>query len=290
MRLATFTDAKGSRVGAVVGDEIADLSEAVGLPTDMVELLSGGRAMLDAARDASTRVGRVALDAVKLQAPVPRPGKFLAIGLNYADHIREVGAKTPENPSCFAKMPTSIVGPYDDIQRPVVSDALDYEGELGLVFGRRCKHVPRERARDVVAGFFVANDVSVRDWQRSWPQVVIPKSFDTHGPFGPWITTTDEIGDPHDLGIRTVVNGEERQNSSTSEMVFDCWHLIEILSRAVTFEPGDVLITGTPPGVAMGMPSPRWLEPGDLVTVEIDGLGRIENRVVQEPATAMILD
>lgn len=290
MRLATFSDADGTRVGAVIGDEIADLSEAVGLPTEMIDLLSGGRAMLDAAREASARVSRKPLSAVRLEAPVPRPGKFLAIGLNYEDHIREVGAKRPENPSCFAKVATSITGPFDPVHRPRVSDALDYEGELGVVIGRRCRHVPRERARDVVAGFVVANDVSVRDWQKAWPQVVIPKSFDTHGPFGPWITTTDEIEDPHGLGIRTLVNGEVRQQSNTQEMVFDCWDLIAILSQAVTFEPGDILITGTPPGVAMGMSPPRWLVPGDVVTVEIDGLGRIENRIVAEPDGPALID
>lgn len=280
MKLATFTHDGRDQVGRVEGDEIVALGVA-----DMVELLEP--AALEQARRNDGR--RRKLAEVRLKAPIPRPGKYLAIGLNYADHIAEVGAKTPDWPSTFAKLSSCIAGPYDEVWRPRVSDSLDYEGELGLVIGRRCRHVPYDRAHEVIAGYVVCNDFSNREWQRRLPQVVIPKSCDTHGPFGPWLTTPDEAGDPRNLWIRTWVNGELRQSSNTSEMIFDCYRLIELLSQAVTFEPGDVLTTGTPPGVGHGKQPPQYLKPGDVVRVEIENLGAIENRVIDEPADSAAL-
>jgi 2-keto-4-pentenoate hydratase/2-oxohepta-3-ene-1,7-dioic acid hydratase in catechol pathway len=170
---------------------------------------------------------------------------------------------------------------------PRVSKALDYEGELGVVIGRRCRHVPRERARDVIAGYLVVNDVSVRDWQLRIPTWTMGKSFDTHGPLGPWLTTADEVGDPHALRLRTWVNGELRQDSNTKHLIFDCFALVEHLSTAFTLEPGDVVSTGTPGGVGIACKPPRLLQVGDVVRVEIDGLGLIENPVVDEPETAL---
>jgi 2-keto-4-pentenoate hydratase/2-oxohepta-3-ene-1,7-dioic acid hydratase in catechol pathway len=222
---------------------------------------------------------------VTLLAPVARPPKFFAIGLNYADHAAEANLATPEFPVVFAKLGSCVNGPFDAVERPRVSDQLDYEGELGVVIGRRCRHVTAADAPAVIAGYLVVNDVSVRDWQTRTPQWTLGKSFDTHGPIGPWLTTPDEVGDPHTLGIRTWVNGELRQESNTKHLIFDVYALIEHLSAACTLELGDVIATGTPAGVGMLMDPPRLLRAGDVVRVEIDRIGAIENRVVDEPAT-----
>jgi len=291
MKLATFTEGGRTRIGVVEDGRIADVTAAdPSLPTDMTAFLKLGKAGRAALERALATAPRRPLAEVRLEAPVPHPGKFLAVGLNFADHIKELGAATPRFPSTFAKMESCIAGPYDPVHRPRVSDTLDYEGELGLVIGKRCRHVPKERALEVVAGYVVVNDLTVREWVELTPQVVIPKSFDTHGPFGPWITTADEVPDPQALAIRTSVNGEVRQDSSTAEMIFGCADLIALLSQGLTLEPGDVITTGTPPGVGEGFSPKRYLRPGDVVRVEIDGLGHIENRVVAEPDDTAFID
>ncbi len=228
---------------------------------------------------------RHALDDVRLLAPV-QPRKFLAIGLNYADHIAESGMEAPQFPIFFNKQATCVVGPGADIHMPRVSTLLDYEGELAIVIGARCRHVPAERASEVIAGYTITNDVSVRDWQLRTPTMTMGKSFDTHGPLGPWIVTADELGDPHDLRIRTFVNEDQRQDGSTADMVFDCFAQVAHLSQAFTLEPGDVIATGTPAGVgAARQPFPEGLlKVGDVVRVEIDGIGALTNTVVEEPA------
>ena len=286
MRLATFTHDGRTRIGVVDGEQIADLAATPGLPTDLKSLLALGPEGLEGVATAASAAPRLDLAEVHLEAPVPNPGKFLAVGLNYADHIREIGEATPDFPSTFAKVGTCINGPYDTVHRPRVSDTLDYEGEMGLVIGRRCRHVARADAHAVIAGYVVVNDFTVREWVGFTKQVVLAKSFDTHGPFGPWLTTADEVGDPHALTIRTWVNGELRQDSDTGQMTFDTCALVEILSRAVTLEPGDVITTGTPYGVGEGFSPPRYLQPGDVVRVEVEKLGFVENRVVDEPAAA----
>jgi 2-keto-4-pentenoate hydratase/2-oxohepta-3-ene-1,7-dioic acid hydratase in catechol pathway len=227
---------------------------------------------------------RLALSEVRLLAPV-RPGKFLAIGLNYADHIAESGMQAPEFPIFFNKQVTCVVGPGEDVHMPRVSNLLDYEGELAIVIGKRCRHVPVEQAPDVIAGYTITNDLSVRDWQLRTPTMTMGKSFDTHGPLGPWMVTADELGDPHDLAIRTFVNGEKRQDGNTKEMVFNCFEQVAHLSDAFTLEPGDVIATGTPAGVgAVRQPFPEGLlKVGDVVRVEIDGIGALANTVVEEP-------
>jgi 2-keto-4-pentenoate hydratase/2-oxohepta-3-ene-1,7-dioic acid hydratase in catechol pathway len=283
MKLATFTQGGRTRIGLVEGREIADVGAAAELPRDMVGLLRLGAEGVRRAAAALPVAPRIPLAEARLEPPVPNPPKFLAVGLNYEDHVREVGAKRPDFPSCFAKLSNAINGPYDPVQRPRISAALDYEGELGVVIGRRGRHIAKADAPAHVAGYCCVNDVSVRDWQKLSPQVVLAKNFDSHAPFGPWIVTPDEVGDPHALRIRTLVNGEVRQDSNTKEMIFNCFDLIEIISRAMTLEPGDVISTGTPPGVALGMKEPRWLKVGDVVRVEIEKLGHIENRIVEEP-------
>jgi 2-keto-4-pentenoate hydratase/2-oxohepta-3-ene-1,7-dioic acid hydratase in catechol pathway len=283
MKLATIVTADGSRVAVVDGDEVIDVSAvASDLPTDMASLLEAGDVVVDRIREAvSAGVPRRPLAEVRLTAPV-RPRKFWAIGLNYADHVAESGLSMPENLTVFAKATTSVTGPYDDVERPAVSDMLDYEGELGFVIGRRCRHVGAKDAASVIAGYVVVNDFSVRDWQVMTPQWNLGKSFDTHGPMGPWIVTPDEVGDPHALDLRTYVNGELRQSSNTRNLIFNCFRQVEIISQVCTLEPGDVIATGTPSGIAAGMEGRPWLTPGDRVRVEIDGIGAIENRIVQE--------
>jgi len=285
LKIARFTHAASTRIGIVLGDSIVDLAvQAPELPRDMIALLAAGAPALERARQAGGSGRPIPLAEVRLEAPVPHPQEFLAIGLNYADHIAESKARPPEFPVFFNKQTTCVTAPYDPIHLPRVSKALDYEGELGFVIGRRCRHVPRDRAHEVIAGFLIVNDVSVRDWQMRAPTHTLGKSFDTHGPIGPWLVTPDEAGDPHSLELRTFVNGELRQHSNTRNLVFDCYAQIETLSKVFTLTPGMVISTGTPSGVGAAMNPPRFLKTGDIVRVEVERIGHIENRVIDEPA------
>jgi 2-keto-4-pentenoate hydratase/2-oxohepta-3-ene-1,7-dioic acid hydratase in catechol pathway len=286
MKIATFNANGRTSVGVVQEDRIVDL-QSCGLPGDMMSLLEDG---IDVAAIAAAleRGTSLALADVELLAPVPNPGKVLAIGLNYGDHIAETGMEAPKHQVWFNKQHNCINGPYAPINLPSVSTMLDYEAELCLVIGKTCKHVPKERASEVIAGYFCGNDVSVRDWQMRAQTFQIGKSFDTHGPIGPYLVTPDEVGDPHNLGIRCLVNGEERQSSNTRHLIFDCFDAIEHLSQAFTLDVGDVLFMGTPSGVGVAMKPPTWLVEGDVVRVEIDKLGYIENTVVAEQAKTRI--
>lgn len=285
MRLVSFTFDGSHRIGLVHGDEVVDLAEAApSLPQDMPSFLAAGAPALDAARraaDASTR--RWPLTGLTLAAPVPQPRKFLAVFLNYQQHAAETAQSAPDMPVFFNKQTSCIVGPYDPVHVPRASSLVDYEGELAFVIGTRCRHVPAARAHEVIAGYCVANDVSVRDWQIRSPTITLGKSFDTHGPLGPWLVTPDELGDPHALRLRTWVNGDLRQDANTRDMIFDCFRQVEVLSTVCTLEPGDVVSTGTPAGVGVMQNPPRFLAAGDVVRVEIDGIGHIENRLIDEP-------
>jgi len=286
MKLATFTHGGSTRIGVVADDSMVDLSAAAPeLPREMVAFLEAGAGALERARKAASAGGnRIALAQVKLEAPIHRPPEFLAIGLNYADHIAETRMEKPKFPMFFNKQSSCVTGPFDPIHLPRASSALDYEGELAFVIGRRCRHVPRERAREVIAGYLIAHDVSVRDWQRRAPTMTLGKSFDTHGPIGPWIVTADEVSDPHALDLKTFVNGELRQHSNTKNLVFDCYQQVETLSTVFTLLPGTIVSTGTPGGVAAAMQPPKWLKASDVVRIEIERIGHIENRVIDEPA------
>ena len=290
MKLCTFLHDGEARIGVVGTDGVVDLAQAApDLPREMSALLAAGPdALRRAASAAANARGRLPLASLTLCAPILRPPKFLAIGLNYADHVAEAGLETPKLPIVFNKQSTCVTGPRDPVHMPRVSQALDYEGELGLVIGRRCRHVPRARAHEAIAGYLIVNDVSVRDWQLRVPTWTMGKSFDTHGPIGPWITTPDEVGDPHGLRLRTWVNDELRQDSNTKQLIFDCFALVEHLSTGFTLEPGDVVATGTPGGVGMAMKPPRLLKVGDRVRIEIEGLGELENEVIAEPANAAL--
>jgi len=282
MRLARFGDSQGvSALGMLDGDEIADLSGA-GVPSEPAAALAeiGRDDLAKLAGDAP----RLPLADVRLLAPAA-PRKYLAIALNYADHIAEMGMEAPEVPVFFNKQVTCVTGPGAEVHMPKVSTLLDYEAELALVIGERCRHVPVERAHEVIAGYTCANDLSVRDWQGRAQTMTIGKSFDTHGPLGPWLVTPDEVGDPQDLRVRCYVNDELRQDASTAEMVFDCFQQVSHLSEAFTLEPGDVIATGTPAGVGLGRQPFReyLLHVGDTVRVEIERVGELVNTVVEEP-------
>jgi len=291
MKLATFSRDGERRNGVVTESGVVDLSRAApDLPTTMLAFLEAGQPALHAATTAAESGTPIPLADVHLEAPIERPPKFLGIGLNYADHVRESGLEPPAHPTIFNKQSTCVVGPTDPVHLPRASSALDYEGEFGFVIGRRCRHVSRDDAADVIAGYTIVNDVSVRDWQLRIPTWTIGKSFDTHGPIGPWIVTADEIGDPHQLRIRTFVNDELRQDSNTKELIFDCFALVEHISTAFTLEPGDVIATGTPSGVGIAQKPPALLKAGDVVRIEVEGIGKIENEVIDEPATTAFID
>ena len=291
MKLVTFQQGGTTRIGVADGDAIVDLAAAdASLPTEMTAFLAAGPEALAAAQRAVDAGGsRVPLAEAKLDAPVLRPPKFFGVGLNYADHVEETGMEKPKIPMLFNKQSTCVTGPTDPIHLPKASNVLDYEGELAFVIGRRCRHVPKERAHEAIAGYTVCNDVSVRDWQMRVQTMTMGKSFDTHGPLGPWLVTSDEIGDPHGLGLRTWVNGELRQDSNTKHLIFDCFDLVEHLSTAFTLEPGDVVSTGTPGGVGIAKKPPLLLKEGDVVRIEVEGIGAIENPVIAEPDSTPLI-
>lgn len=287
MKLALFSENGGdARIGLAVNDRLIDVSRHLAdAPRDMISLMNQWPAFQASFESLAARErGDFALTDATLLAPVPRPGKIFAIGLNYADHIAESGMGTPAAQVWFTKAVTSVNAPFAGIELPRVSIQLDYEAELAFVIGKRCRHVPLERAHEVIFGYCAANDVSIRDWQLQTSQFVIGKSFDTHCPYGPWIVTLDEVGDPHALGIRCLVNGEVRQESNTKELIYNCFEQVAHLSQAMTLEPGDLILSGTPGGVGIGFKPARWLQAGDVVRVEIDRIGAIENRVVAERA------
>jgi len=286
MKLLTFKSHAEAppHLGVAVGDCIVDLTQQLANPpANMQGLIEGWTHY----RAEVTRIAAVArpdltLAEATLLAPVQRPGKILGIGLNYADHVAESGMAKPEHQLWFAKMPTSVQPPYGIVELPKVSAALDYEAELAFVIGKRCRHVPRAQAAEVIFGYCAANDVSVRDWQLRTSQFMLGKSFDTHCPFGPWIVTPDELGDPHQLNITCTVNGEVRQHSNTEHLIFRCADMIEHLSQVMTLEPGDLILTGTPGGVGAGFTPPRWLTAGDVVEVVIDKIGTLRHVVTPE--------
>lgn len=283
MRLLRFDNEGTARLGVLRGDEVVSLGPLAGDYPTMLAVIEGGAAAL--ARIADFVAGAPAyapLGQLRLLAPIERPGKFLAIGMNYGKHVEEAarfGLDAPKNQLWFNKQTSCIVGPYDDTD-PGVSEQLDYEVELGVVIGARAKYVARSAAQAHVFGYLVCNDVSARDWQMHSPTFTVGKSFDTHGPIGPWIVTADEIADPNALRLRSFVNGELRQDGHTSELIHDIWDQIAYLSTAFTLEPGDLLSTGTPHGVGAAMTPPQFLKAGDVVRCEIDGIGAIENKVV----------
>jgi 2-keto-4-pentenoate hydratase/2-oxohepta-3-ene-1,7-dioic acid hydratase in catechol pathway len=299
MRLVTYSNNRERRTGAMLDDDnILDLNRASGgaLPVDMLALLGLGdegiakaRSVLQAA-SAAAKAGASATGlivslvqpGVRLEAPVPRPGKALAIGLNYRDHAEESGQALPKYPVVFSKVSTCITGPDMPVHKPRASNSVDWEAELVFVIGTRGRHIGAADAFAHVAGYMCGNDVSVRDWQFHNPTWMIGKGFDTHGPTGPWLVTRDEV-EPSGLDIKCYVNGEQVQSSNTKHLIFEIPALIEYLSTAFTLEPGDIVFTGTPAGVGVSRKPPVYLKAGDRMRVEIEGLGVLENPVIDEP-------
>ena len=278
MKLATYTVDGRTRTGIVVGNTVIDTGVA-GTMIDLIRDWDAHRAALEAKAAAG---GGLPLSAVKLEAPVQRPGKIWAIGLNYADHIAESKMETPQRQVWFTKAQTSVNGPFDDIEIAKGTLTADYEAELVAIVGKGGKHISAGDAPGAIFGYCVGNDVTERLWQHAGPQWSLGKSFDTHAPMGPWIVTADEVGDPHALGLRCLINGETRQDSNTRHLVFNIWEQVEHLSVGMTLEPGDCLFTGTPGGVGAAMDPRQFLKPGDIVRCEIDGLGHIEGTMVAE--------
>jgi 2-keto-4-pentenoate hydratase/2-oxohepta-3-ene-1,7-dioic acid hydratase in catechol pathway len=287
MRLATFlVDAGGDpHVGAQIPAGFVDFRHvAPTLPQTLLGLLAAGAPALETARAAVARavddgLGGLPAGRVRLLAPLPRPGKIFGIGFNYREHAAETGTPIPSVPFVFLKAATAVIGPGAAIELPPVSNMVDYEGELAVVIGRRAKRVRRADALAHVAGYTIMNDVSARDYQKNSGHS-LAKSFDTFAPMGPVLVTTDEVPDPHALALCTRVSGETMQHSTTAGMIFDIPALIEYISAAATLEPGDMITTGTPAGVGARRTPPRFLRPGDTVSVEIAGIGTLTNPVV----------
>ncbi|CAG9237372.1 fumarylacetoacetate hydrolase family protein [Burkholderia gladioli] len=287
MKLARYTHDGVTTIGAVDDDRVVALKALdPSAPASIRDVLAAGPALLSRLEQALRHAkDGVPLARVKLEAPIPDAQKYLAIGMNYQDHADEAaraGITVPAHQLWFNKQVSCITGPFDPIVKPRVSDKMDYEAEMGVVIGKRCRNISIEHAPSVVGGYFVANDVTARDWQFKSPTFTLGKSFDTHGPIGPWITTAEEIKDPHALQMKLWVNGELRQSASTGGMIYNIWEQIHELSQVMTLEPGDLIATGTCAnvGIALG----KFLQPGDLVKVEIESLGHIENTVTAESA------
>lgn len=289
MPLASFsTRGDTPRLGKVFGDSLIDLSlVAPELPRDVIGFLNAGADAIARYDSVSRESGSlIAIKDVTLHAPITAPEKFLAIGMNYADHGAEavkLGLEVPKFQLWFNKQVSCINGPFDGVVSPKVSEKLDYEVELAVVIGKTCRYISETDAPSVIGGYMICNDVSTRDWQLRTPTMTLGKSFDTHGPIGPWLTLPHELADPHALTLRTLVNGEQRQLGNTRNLIFNIWQQISYLSQVMTLKPGDILATGTPAGVGVAMDPPRFLSVGDVVRVEIEGLGHLENRVIADP-------
>ena len=291
MKLVTFLHESIQKIGAVVDDQIIDFSTSH-LPKSMIEFIERGDEGINQANKLIAKNdSKISINDVKIMAPIPKPNKILGVGLNYKAHKEEaakaaadlLGKPQEKYPTIFNKQNSSVVGPYDDMHKPNASDFFDYEGELGFVIGKQCRHVPYDKASSVIYGYTVVNDATIRDWQMRGPPMTMTmgKSWDTHCPFGPYLVTSDEVGNPHQLKLETHVNGELRQSASTDGLIHDCFTVVEYLSTAFTLEPGDLIATGTPEGVAAT--SRNWLKVDDVVKVTIEKLGFIENKVIAEP-------
>jgi len=297
MKLVRFSvNGQSPRVGVLQGDRIGDVQASLTAslarrgvsraaeiaaalaPQSMRGILEGGGATMDAIV-ALTEWVTVPTSGARLHAPITDPGKFICIGLNYSDHAAEAGVPVPKEPPIFAKFANAILDPGEPILRPRGSSQLDWEVELGVVIGRAARHVPRDKALDHVYGYTIINDVSARDFQMTTSQWMAGKIFETAAPIGPYIADKSEVPDPHVLSLKTWVNGKQMQNGNTKAFIFDVRYVVSFLSNLMTLSPGDIIATGTPPGVGLGMKPPVWLQPGDVCRMEITGLGSIENPV-----------
>ena len=315
MRLVTYQHERQSRVGAQLEGQIVDLNRAyqallnhssnidelavadVRVPADMIGLLRGGEISLRAVREAAAFVREqltasdnspglegivYAMERVSLLSPVLHPSKVICLGLNYRAHAAEAGMAVPEYPVLFHKVAGSLIGHNQPIVVPRISSKIDYEGELAIIIGRRGKYIAEDEALSHVAGYTVANDVSARDLQFRTSQWTTGKMLDTFGPLGPALVTRDEVVDPNALSIKTTLNGQVMQDGNTVDMIFRVPFIVSYISEIVTLEPGDVILTGTPPGIGNTRMPQVFMKPGDTITVEIEGLGKLTNPVVAE--------
>jgi len=288
MKLVTFVQNGSTHIGALItraGEErVVDFSQAdPNLPKDMLGFLAGGKATLAVAQKAiDGGAESVTLSSVKLLAPIPHPGKIICIGLNYSDHAAETGQPIPKYPIIFTKYANTVIATGENVVLPRVTDQVDYEAELGFVIGKTAKYVSAAHALDYVAGYMPINDVSARDYQNRTSQWTMGKTFDTFAPMGPVLVTSDEIPNPNNLKISLTINGETLQDSNTDKLIFNVQQLIESISEVMTLEPGDIVSTGTPPGVGMARNPKRWMKAGDVVNITIEGLGTLSNPVVSE--------
>ena len=287
MRLVAYRSERGPRAAGIRDGGYVDLNRAsLDVPSCIKELLARGPAGLASAQAALEAGEVMAPGEIKLLPPIPSPEKVICVGVNYADHARESGMEPPAEPVIFSKFPSAVIADGDPIVLPRLSDTVDYEAELVVVIGTGGRHVSKDKARDHIAGYCCGNDVSARDWQLHKPagQWLLGKTFDTFAPFGPALVTADEIDDPGDLRIQLRLNGRTMQDSNTDQLIFSIEELIAYVSGVCTLAPGDLIFTGTPPGVGMARNPPVLLKPGDTVEVEIDGVGVLRNPVLAENA------
>lgn len=288
MRLATVLTPQGPRACLAAGDQYIDLHATdPGLPASVKLLLASSPEIHKIAAEVgkSPTAMRYAANAVKLLPPVPDAGKILCVGLNYADHAKEGGKEIPTEPVIFAKYNNTLIGPGDPIKLPKVAQKVDYEAELVIVIGKRGKHIPNDQsAMAYVGGYTCGHDVSARDWQfrGAEKQWTVGKTFDTFAPTGPVLVTADELTDPHSLQVQLRLNGTTMQNSNTNQFIFQVPHILWFISQVVTLEPGDLIFTGTPPGVGISRNPQVLLKPGDVTEVEIQNIGVLKNPVVAE--------
>ncbi len=284
MKLITFVHDNQTRLGALAGERVYELNRLdAALPAEMIAFLEAGADALGRAEAAVAQAAPedgLPLDQVTLKAPIPRPGKIICIGKNYLDHANETGGNVPKHPMVFGKFANTVVGHREAIVVPAAVKEPDYEGELAVVIGRRGREIAEADAWGYVAGYLPVNDVSARDWQMRTAQYTLGKTVDTFFPMGPALVTADEVVDVQNLAIRTVINGEVLQEGNTRQMIFSIAALIHDMSKVMTLEPGDVIATGTPSGVGMARKPPRWLRNGDVVRVEIEKVGALENSVI----------
>lgn len=279
MKLVTFTHGGSTRAGLDVGDGVADLGPG-GYP-DVLSFLRAGDAAIRYAREVLASPGDVLPHSeVKIEAPIPNPPKFICIGLNYLDHAKESGMEVPTTPTVFTKYSNAVIGPGEAIEIPSVSNEVDYEAEFAFVIGKEGRNIPQDKWEEYVFGYTIVHDVSARDYQLATSQWTIGKTFDTFGPMGPSIVSKDEIGDPHDLRISLDLNGRTLQDSSTKQLIFRIPELVEYLSTVMTLLPGDIVSTGTPPGVGFARKPPIFMKPGDEVVIRVEGIGELRNPCV----------
>lgn len=316
MKLINYTAAGFTRAGAIVDNKVIDLNfayqaqlKAEGkyrfeqianafVPNNTDELYQGGKESLQLAQGAIDFIlanpesfdkqAIFNIEDVKVEAPVQKPGKIICVGHNYREHILEMGRELPSNPVIFAKFANTILGPDDDIPFYPISDQLDYEAEFTFVIGKQARNVSEEDALDYVAGYTITNDVTYRDIQRRTLQWLQGKTVDGSAPMGPYLVTSDELQDPSGLDVVLTVNGEVRQKTNTANLVFDVKKLVSFLSNLMTLEPGDVVLTGTPGGVGVAMNPPTFLKDGDVVRIEIDKVGALENKVKATEVVATV--